>query len=133
MRENSQSHRISIHPASKPRPGSYSTSKPGATFGTSSTQPSSPNLTIKPKKSMSKPVEFVFFKDIIKEEKEGPSFCEIHDDPFVSYCMTCKLPMCVKCLLSHAKKYELHQVKSLHELRNTLGSNIGSFYFFGNC
>jgi hypothetical protein len=82
-------------------------------------------MSMKKVKSVSKPPEFVFFKDIIKEEKEGPSFCEAHDDPFVSYCMTCKKPMCVKCLLAHAKKHELHQVKSLHELRNTLGNNIG--------
>lgn len=128
MRENSNSHQISIPTNSKIRSGSYSTPKPNNPFLNSSSQSSSQNLTMNRKKTIVQPTEFVYFKDIIKTEKEGPSFCEVHDDPYVSYCMTCKRPMCVKCLLAHAKTNELHNVKSLHELRNTLGKNIGNIF-----
>ena len=126
MRENSNSHRVSMAPTLKNRSGSYSTPKIANPFMTSGAQPTSPNHPISKIKPTAKAPEFVFFKDIIKTEKDEPSFCEKHDDPFVSYCIDCKKPMCVKCLLAHAKKHELHNVKSLHELRNMLGSNIGN-------
>ena len=127
MRENSHSHRISMAP-SKIRSGSYSTPKPNNPFLASGSPPTPPNHSTK-KKTFIKPIEFVFFKDIIKTKNDDPTFCEAHDDPFVSYCTNCKKPMCVKCLLAHAKKHELHSVKSLHELRNMLGSNIGNTPF----
>ena len=107
------------------RSGSYSSPKPTNPFNTSNPQTASQTHSISKNKPSMKVPEFVFFKDIIKNEKEGPSFCEAHNDPYVSYCTNCKKPMCVKCLLAHAKKHELHDVKSLHELRNMLGNNIG--------
>lgn len=91
----------------------------------SNNQAQSLNQSI-PKSQVEQEVNFVFFKEIMKMTKHLPSFCEEHSDPFVSYCMDCKKPMCVKCLLIHSRQHEMHSVKSLHELKNLLGKNIGS-------
>lgn len=126
MRENSYSYTGSTT-NKKSRTGSLPPTQPLLHF------PNSPALTSplptpqnKKKFIPMNDENFVFFKDIIKKNEDSPSFCEKHNDSYVSYCMTCKRPMCVKCLLAHTKNHELHSVKSLNEMRTLIGKNIGS-------
>lgn len=71
--------------------------------------------------------EFDILKDLFRNQqtKKGSS-CNVHNDSFVSFCKDCREPMCVKCLLIHARSNETHDVKSMNELKNTLDSQLTS-------
>ena len=126
MRQNSISNRVSVMVNQK-RTGSLPTgTKSNNPFSNASTKNPNMNKSGNKTQPILNDQNFQFFEDIMKKNKNTPSFCEAHNDPFVSYCMHCKKPMCVKCLLAHVKKYDLHSVKSLHEMQNLLGQNIGS-------